>query len=86
MRTLLRLFVGVSLGCALSGCAGIVPGMTDAAYPVYGNPVNPTPAAGYRVECVSVPTFVYPLSRTFVSGCRQELAPTYERVVIRTNG
>lgn len=68
---------------ALGGCA-LTPPMTGHPYPVYGNPVNPTPAPGYRVICTSTPGATYLFDQNFGSSCYQVILPA--EVVISTRG
>lgn len=68
---------------ALGGCA-LSPPMTGQAYPVYGNPVNPTPAPGYRVICTTTPAATYLFDQNFGASCYQEIAPV--EAVISTRG
>ena len=85
MRIVLRWLAVAGLAVATAGCA-VSPLTTDAAYPVYGNPVNPTPAPGYRVPCRSAPDLGYPLFDNFTTACSQVIAPDHTSVVIRTKG
>lgn len=75
----------VVAACAagLGGCA-LSPPMTGHPYPVYGNPVNPTPAPGYRVICTAVPGATYLFDQNFGSSCYQ-VVPTTD-VIISTRG
>lgn len=72
----------VALACATGGCA-IFPGSTDDAYPVYGNPVNPTPVNNYRVQCTTLPGPTQPIFDDFYSGCRQLIVPTDVAIQVR---
>ncbi|WP_375461193.1 hypothetical protein [uncultured Enterovirga sp.] len=85
MGTLVRWGAAVGVAIAMSGCS-VSPFTTDSDYPVYGNPVNPTPVHGYRVECTSVPDLGYPLFDNFTTACRQVIVPGHRRVVIQTKG
>ena len=82
MATLSRYLIAAASFAALSGCAAY-PVSTDDPYPVYGNPVNPTPAPGYRVECRTVPGIAYPLFNDFYSGCRQIIGPDGRVIVTK---
>lgn len=85
MDRLIRGFALAGTALALGGCA-ISPFTTDAPYPVHGNPVNPTPAHGYRVVCRSAPEIGYPLTGSFTTACRQVIVPGRETVVVRVRG
>lgn len=85
MGTLFRLLVVAGLAAAAAGCA-ISPLTSDDPYPVYGNPVNPTPAPGYRVVCRSAPDLGYPLFDNFTTACRQVIVPRYRGDVVTTKG
>ncbi|TDR94810.1 hypothetical protein [Enterovirga rhinocerotis] len=67
---LLRALTIALLSAAVAGCSG-------SSYPVYGNPVNPTPAPGYRVVCDTwrVPSH---------AACSQYVVPA--EAVVRTRG
>lgn len=67
------------LGCAstLAGCLS----STDYPYPVAGDPVNPTPARGYRVQCSSTPWIPNLFADDFRTHCRQIIAPASDVVV-----
>lgn len=47
---LARLTIVTILAAGAAGCA-VNPLTFSRPYPVYGNPVNPTPAPEYRVHC-----------------------------------
>ena len=47
---LARLTIVTILAAGAAGCA-VSPLTVSRPYPVYGNPVNPTPAPTYRVLC-----------------------------------
>ena len=47
---LVRLAIAGMLAAGTAGCA-VSPLTVSRPYPVHGNPVNPTPAPGYRVVC-----------------------------------
>ena len=49
-HVLFRLTIATMLAATTAGCA-VSPFTRSPPYPVYGNPVNPTPAPGYRVIC-----------------------------------
>lgn len=85
MGIVLRCLAAAILAVATAGCA-VSPLTTDAAYPVYGNPVNPSPAPGYRVACRSAPDLGYPLFDNFTTACSQFIVPEHRDVVIRTKG
>ncbi|NNM72271.1 hypothetical protein [Enterovirga aerilata] len=63
----------------LAGCVS----STDYAYPVTGDPVNPTPVPGYRVQCDSVPTVPNLFGDDHVTGCRQIIGPASDVVVAK---
>lgn len=84
MRTCLKWLGIVCLAAATGGCA--VGWTSNNPYPTYGNPVNPTPVAGYRVECATVEQLGYPLFDNFTTSCDQVIAPAYRSVVIQTKG
>lgn len=87
MGTISRMLFAGAAALALAGCT-ISPPTTDYRIPVYGNPVNPTPVANYRVECETVPNFTHALFLDYATGCRQTLAPPAVRrgVVVRAKG
>jgi hypothetical protein len=67
----------------LGGCIGL---RTDDPYPVSGNPVNPTPVAGYVVRCQSEPSPFHFVFNDFLTACQQEIAPASRRAVVRAKG
>jgi hypothetical protein len=84
-----RLTIATMLAAGTSGCA-VSPFTVTRPYPVYGNPVNPTPAPGYHVVCgtgYGLGVLMFP-SR--ISHCSQEIAPVMRheerREVIRVRG
>lgn len=71
------------VAAAMSGCAVFPSGSFDA-YSVYGNPVSPTPAPGYRVQCQTVvvgPSFL--LINGTTAFCRQVVSPPGDVVSVR---
>lgn len=76
------MLVAAALCAAVGGCA-VFPSSTDAAYPVFGNPVNPTPLAGYRIQCDSVPAPTNALFDDYNTGCRQLIVPAEAVVEVR---
>lgn len=73
------------LAAACAGCT-VSPFTYSGNYPVYDNPVNPTPAPGYRVVCgtgYGIGILAFP-SRT--AHCTQIMVPVEERVVVRVRG
>ena len=81
MPILARLFLVAGLSGALGGCLNIA---TADPYPVYGNPVSPTPVRGYRLECESQRSPTYWLTSDFLTGCRQVIDPAAP--VVRARG
>ncbi|MBM0205245.1 hypothetical protein JNW90_21025 [Micromonospora sp. STR1s_5] len=77
---ILKLVAVLATAGALAGCVA----STDYAYPVTGDPVNPTPARGYRVQCQSVPTIPNLFADDFNTGCQQIIGPA--RAVIVAKG
>lgn len=71
------------VAAAVSGCAAF-PGGTFDAYPVSGNPVSPTPAPDYRVQCQTV---VYGPNILVFGGttaiCRQMILPPEAVISVR---
>ncbi len=82
MTTSLRWLIVAALSASTAGCSGIA--LTDVQYPVYGNPVNPTPAPGYRVECSTVHGVDFLLLPGAFSACRQIIVPA--EVVVTARG
>lgn len=81
LPTLARLTLAAGLAGALGGCLNIA---TADPYPVYGNPVNPTPVRGYRLECESQPSPAYWLTSDVLTGCRQVIDPS--AAIVRAKG
>jgi hypothetical protein len=76
---MLKLLAVLAAAGALAGCVS----STDYAYPVTGDPVNPTPARGYRVQCRSVPTIPNLFGDDHVTGCRQIIGPARDVIVVK---
>lgn len=81
LPTLARLTLVACLSGALGGCLNIA---TADPYPLYGNPVNPTPVRGYRLECRSEPSPAYWLTSDVLTDCRQVIDPAAP--VLRAKG
>ena len=78
-----RIGAVVLVAAAVSGCA-VFPSGTHDAYSVYGNPVSPTPAPGYRVQCQTLvygPTFL--LFNGVTAVCQQVIPPPNAVVSVR---
>jgi hypothetical protein len=76
---ILKLLAACLAAGALAGCVA----STDYAYPVTGDPVNPTPARGYRVRCQSVPTIPNLFGDDHVTGCQQLIGPARDVIVAK---
>lgn len=81
LPTLARLTLVAGLSGTLGGCLNLA---TADPYPVYGNPVNPTPVRGYRLECESQPSPFNFIFNDYLSGCRQVIDPA--ALVVRAKG
>ena len=75
----LKLVLVLAASSALAGCVS----STDYAYPVTGDPVNPTPARGYKVQCQSVPTIPNLFGDDHITGCQQIIAPASAVIVAK---
>lgn len=76
---LLKLVFALAASGSLAGCVA----STDYPYPVTGNPVNPTPVRGYKVQCQSVPTIPNLFGDDFNTGCQQIIAPAEDVLVAK---
>lgn len=81
MPILTRLALVTCISGALGGCLNLA---TADPYPVYGNPVNPTPVRGYRLECESRASPTNFIFNDYLSGCRQVIDPVGS--VVRARG
>jgi hypothetical protein len=70
MRILKLVLVLASAG-ALAGCIS----SNDYAYPLTGDPVNPTPPRGYKVRCHSTPTIQNLFGDDHITDCQGLIAP-----------
>jgi hypothetical protein len=78
MRFLKLVPVLVAAG-ALGGCVS----STDIAYPLTGDPVNPTPPRGYKVQCHTSPTFPNLFGDDHMTDCRGLIAPASAVIVAK---
>lgn len=85
MRSTMRWVLLAAAAASLGGCAAF-PLSGDDPYPVYGNPVNPTPAPGYRVRCNTVPGIANVLFDDYYSGCHSYIGPDGQLVVVQARG
>ena len=76
---ILKLVLILAAAGALAGCVS----STDYAYPVTGDPVNPTPARGYKVQCQSVPMIPNLFGDDHITGCQQIIAPASTVIVAK---
>ena len=76
---MLKLLAVMAAASALAGCIS----STDYAYPVTGDPVNPTPARGYKVRCESARTIPNLFGDDHVTGCQQLFGPARDVVVAK---
>ena len=76
---ILKLVLVLAGASALAGCVS----STDYAYPVTGDPVNPTPARGYKVQCQTVPTIPNMFGDDHETGCQQIIPPASAVIVAK---
>ena len=78
MRFLKLVLVLAGVG-ALAGCIS----STDYAYPLTGDPVNPTPGRGYKVRCESTPTIPNLFGDDHNTDCQQIIVPASTVIVAK---
>lgn len=71
---LLRLTFVTILAATAAGCA-VSPLTRSRPYPVYGNPVNPTPAPDYRVICGTGQGLDFLIFPARIGHCVQDVGP-----------
>lgn len=76
---LLKLALVLGGACALGGCLT----STDDPYPMTGDPVNPTPGRGYKVQCNTSPWIPNLFADDLRTHCRQIIAPAADAVVAK---
>lgn len=79
---LARLTIVTMLAAGTAGCA-VSPLTVSRPYPVYGNPVNPTPTPNYRVLCGTgqgLGVLMFPARTGY---CVQDIGPAQEVVTAR---
>lgn len=82
---LVRLAIASLLAAGVAGCA-VSPLTVSRPYPVRGNPVNPTPAPGYRVVCGTGQGLDFLIFPVRIGHCEQVIVAPAAPESIRVRG